>query len=105
MLVNRFVVRFSSGKVESIWEYVITRRSYQSIARVKRQLRRLYPSTPIEVTRAVLPLPTVKKTLSKTALKKLYEDTGQELEGTRIDEIPEIQRFYIAPERKLLEGE
>ena len=47
----------------------------------------------------------IRKSLSKTALRKLYEDTGQELEGTRIDEIPEYQKFYVQPEKKLLEGE
>ena len=44
----------------------------------------------------------IKKSLSKTAIKKIFEETGLELEGTHIEESDEYQKFYIQPEQKLL---
>ena len=48
---------------------------------------------------------TIRKTVSRTALKEVYKSTGLELAGTTIEELPEYQKFYIQPEQKLLEGE
>ncbi len=47
----------------------------------------------------------IRRTVSKTELKKAFLAHGLELDGTHVEEINEYQKFYIQPERKLLEGE
>ncbi len=44
----------------------------------------------------------IKKSISKTKLKEYFEKTGEEIEGTHIEESTEYQKFYVTPEQKLL---